>query len=54
MIVLKWLLIVVAIGYLGGVAVLYFKQRSIAVSDPADRARRLRKQPVFRKLKSTF
>jgi hypothetical protein len=34
MIVLKWLLIVVALGYLGGLAVLYFKQRSMLFPIP--------------------
>jgi len=33
-IVLKWLLIVVAVGYLGGLAVLYFKQRSMLFPIP--------------------
>jgi fermentation-respiration switch protein FrsA (DUF1100 family) len=32
--VLKWLLIVVAVGYLGGLAVLYFKQRSMLFPIP--------------------
>jgi fermentation-respiration switch protein FrsA (DUF1100 family) len=34
MIALKWLLIVVAAGYLGGLAVLYFKQRSMLFPIP--------------------
>jgi len=34
MIVLKWLLIVVAVGYLGGLAVLYYKQRSMLFPIP--------------------
>jgi len=34
LIVLKWLLIVVAVGYLGGLAVLYFKQRSMLFPIP--------------------
>jgi hypothetical protein len=34
MTVLKWLLIVVAVGYLGGVAVLYFKQRELLFPIP--------------------
>ncbi len=34
MIALKWLLIVVAIGYLGGVTVLYFKQRELLFPIP--------------------
>jgi uncharacterized protein len=34
MTVLKWLLIVVAVGYLGGVAVLYFKQREFLFPIP--------------------
>lgn len=34
MVALKWLLIVVAVGYLGGVAVLYFKQRSMLFPIP--------------------
>ena len=34
MIILKWLLIVVAVGYLGGLAVLYFKQRSMLFPIP--------------------
>jgi fermentation-respiration switch protein FrsA (DUF1100 family) len=34
MTVLKWLAVVVAIGYLGGVAVLYFKQRSMLFPIP--------------------
>ena len=34
MTVLKWLATVVAIGYLGGVAVLYFKQRSMLFATP--------------------
>src|SRR5271155_1856522 len=34
MTVLKWLLIVVPVGYLGGLALLYFKQRSILFPIP--------------------
>ena len=34
MTVLKWLLIVVSVGYLGGLAVLYFKQRSMLFPIP--------------------
>lgn len=34
LVVLKWLLIVVAVGYLGGLAVLYFKQRSMLFPIP--------------------
>jgi len=34
MIILKWLLIVVAVGYLGGLAVLYFKQREMLFPIP--------------------
>jgi uncharacterized protein len=34
MVALKWLLIVAALGYLGGVAVLYFKQRSMLFPIP--------------------
>src|SRR5882757_1367357 len=34
MIILKWILIVVAVGYLGGLAVLYFKQRTMLFPVP--------------------
>ena len=50
---LKWLLIVVAIGYLGGIAVLYFKQREFLFPIPQGGARP-RKPPAFRKLKNMY
>ena len=34
MTVLKWIVIVVAVGYLGGLAVLYFKQREMLFPIP--------------------
>ncbi len=51
MTVLKWLLIVVSVGYVGGLAALFLLQRSFLFPIPTARARR-RRRPAFRKPKS--
>ena len=51
MTVLKWLLIVVSVGYACGLAALFLMQRSVLFPIPQV-ARMAPRRPVFRKLKS--
>ena len=53
MTVLKWLVVLASMGYLGGLAVLFLRNGrwSFRYRKPGARPRRL---PAFRKLKSTF
>ena len=52
MTVLKWLLIVVSVGYVGGLAALFFAQRSFLFPIPHAPSARRRRRPAFRKPKS--
>ena len=52
MTVLKWLLIVVSVGYLGGLAVLFFKQRSLLFPIPPVGRTAPARRRAFRKPKS--
>ena len=52
MTVLKWLLIVVSVGYVGGLAALYLAAALGPVSDSARPRARRRRPPAFRKPKS--
>ncbi len=52
MTVLKWLLIVVSVGYLGGLVVLFFAQRSFLFPVPHDRAHGAGRRPAFRRPKN--
>ena len=53
MTVLKWLVVLVSVGYLGGLVVLFFAQRAFIFRYRKRRGRRL-PLPAFRKLKSIF
>ena len=52
MTVLKWLLIVVSVGYACGLAALFLAAALVSVSDSDGRRARRRRRPVFRKPKS--
>jgi len=47
MTVLKWLVVLASVGYLGGLAVLYLKQRDFVFPIPRTVAARLPKPPAF-------